>query len=173
MNNYILHIAIIHRNLDIVKYLVDLGADLEVNDDFGNTALLIATDEYDPENEVDRDIVMLLINRGANVNAQTATGITPLYHAVNAGDLDLARLLLDRGADVNKIYFNNISVLHLASEYENLDMIRLLLDYGVDSSILDRENRSAEDYLVDMQNDELAQFIRNYTLNVKEPVSTT
>lgn len=169
MNNYLLHIAIIHRNFDIVKYLIDIGADLEVKDDFGSTALLIATDEYDPEDEVDHDIIMLLINRGANIHAQTPNGITPLYHAVIADDVNLTKLLLDNGANINDIYFHNISLLHLASEHQNLDMIRLLLDYGVDPTILDREGRSAENYLMDMEDYELAKFIRNYTSDIKEP----
>lgn len=42
-----------------------------------------------------------LIDRGADVNAQGANGITPLHWAARSGNLLVARLLLDRGADVN------------------------------------------------------------------------
>jgi ankyrin repeat protein/beta-lactamase regulating signal transducer with metallopeptidase domain len=48
------------------------------------------------------DMIRLLLDRGADVNAAASTGESPLFCA--AGDLDTERiaLLLDRGAEVNK-----------------------------------------------------------------------
>ena len=44
-------------------------------------------------------IAELLLDRGADVDARTHGGFTPLMEAAQNGDLDTARLLLARGAD--------------------------------------------------------------------------
>ena len=44
---------------------------------------------------------MLLIDRGADVNAKDNFQQTPLYTAAIFGNIDTAKLLIDRGADVN------------------------------------------------------------------------
>jgi ankyrin repeat protein len=47
----------------------------------------------------DLEVVRLLVERGADVNARQQVGYTPLMGAASSGREDLARLLLDHGAD--------------------------------------------------------------------------
>ena len=42
---------------------------------------------------------MQLVKKGANVNATTATGWTPLHHAARFGRADAANYLLQQGAN--------------------------------------------------------------------------
>ncbi|RPB10818.1 ankyrin, partial [Morchella conica CCBAS932] len=47
-------------------------------------------------------MVMLLLDRGADISATTDDGQTPLHRAaVYGGDVKVAELLLDRGADIS------------------------------------------------------------------------
>jgi ankyrin repeat protein len=48
--------------------------------------------------------VSLLLNKGANVNAKTATGSTALTAATRTGNAAVAKLLLARGADHSSVY---------------------------------------------------------------------
>jgi hypothetical protein len=48
-----------------------------------------------------RNVVELLLNQGANVNAADAMGQTPLHTAARYGSADVAALLLEHGADVD------------------------------------------------------------------------
>ncbi len=46
------------------------------------------------------ELVQAFIGAGADINASTRTGWTPLTYAVNEGHTDIIRLLLERGASV-------------------------------------------------------------------------
>ncbi len=48
-----------------------------------------------------KDIVILLLDAGADVNYKNERGVTPLLVAIERGDRDLVKLLLDRGASVS------------------------------------------------------------------------
>lgn len=81
---------------DATRELLNSGID-DVNprDSRRNTPLM-AVSWYDREN-----IVRLLLDHGANVNAQNVYGETALMNAALCGRENTVRLLLDRGADVN------------------------------------------------------------------------
>ena len=49
------------------------------------------------------DIVSLLLDRGADINAVGGHGGTALVAAASCGRKDIVSLLLDRGADINAV----------------------------------------------------------------------
>ena len=84
--------------MDIVKALLDAGADANVRDNRGSTPLHMATYGKNPNPAV----LKLLVHAGAYVNARDKHGQTPLHKAVFLGkDLRIVKALLDLGADVN------------------------------------------------------------------------
>ena len=91
------------KNFEIVKLLIERGADAKAIDDTHHTPLHLASNKETAE---------LLIDSGADVNAKTQrTGETPLYAAArNAAQgasksyevyLNLTKLLIAKGADPN------------------------------------------------------------------------
>ena len=74
--------------------LLDRGADVDMCVSTGTTALIAATSKGH------KDLVSLLLDRGANVNV-VGNDTTALIAAVQGGHKDIVSLLLDRGADVN------------------------------------------------------------------------
>ncbi len=77
-----------------VQRLLDVGDKVDETGEYG-TALMYASQEGHPE------ICKLLIEKGADVNAQTKEGTTALMWASMAGSPDIAKLLIKAGADVN------------------------------------------------------------------------
>ncbi|KAJ6565903.1 hypothetical protein DFH09DRAFT_1034733 [Mycena vulgaris] len=77
-------------------------------------------------------IVPLLLERGADVNAQGGTCGNALGAASDRGHLRLARLLLERGADVNAQGRGCGNALQAASKGGHLDVAQLLLERGAD-----------------------------------------
>jgi uncharacterized protein len=122
-------IAIINGHYDAAAFLLNHGANPNLADDTGRTALFSAVDfntmpvsnRPSPrviENQMTSlDLIKLLLDKGANVNAQLlkqqpyrtkldrgddtmlTTGTTPLLRAAKAADLPAMRLLLAKGAD--------------------------------------------------------------------------
>jgi RNA polymerase sigma factor (sigma-70 family) len=93
-----LHLAAHYGQLDLVKLLVEHGADMEAiaENAVGNTPISAAG--FGDR----RDIVAYLLERGAAVDAPNAWGSTCLHRAIDANRPELTDLLLSHGADVNR-----------------------------------------------------------------------
>jgi len=77
---------------DIIKTLVDKGANVNATDSSGLTPLSKAAQSH-------ISIVQLLVDRGANVNQQDCHGRTPLWWAAHSGCSGIVSHLLKNGAD--------------------------------------------------------------------------
>jgi ankyrin repeat protein len=91
---------------EVVRLLLQAGADPNITDEEGNTALIDAA--------WDADAVLLLIRAGANLNAQSKKGYTPL---INCAQPEVARVLLAYGADPSIRDANGKTALELARQY--------------------------------------------------------
>lgn len=102
---------------------------IEKWDRFGETALIAAC-QKSGENASMNDIVLRLLELGANVNNQGRDGKSPLHWAVEERNIVLIRLLLDRGANVNQQDRNFQTPLLCAAERNMTNVAKLLLDHG-------------------------------------------
>ncbi|NWZ40764.1 RN5A ribonuclease, partial [Brachypodius atriceps] len=80
----------------------------------------------------DKEAVLQLLERGADVNSKVDSGWTPLQTAVQAEDEDLVRLLLDRGASVHARKDNGGTAFTEAGIRGNVGILKLLLEKGSD-----------------------------------------
>ncbi|XP_051498854.1 ankyrin repeat domain-containing protein 31 [Apus apus] len=89
----LLHRAAFHQNVDLVRYIIKVTGNVNVQDYAGWTALHIASLEgyYGIAND--------LLKAGADVNARGIEQITPLQYSVKEGHYEMAELLLWYGAD--------------------------------------------------------------------------
>lgn len=78
-------------------------------------------------------VMELMIRKGANVNARTVEGITPLFICAQNGRVDLARMLLHYGADAKTTATTGCTALMWAARRGDLDMAELLLNSGADA----------------------------------------
>ncbi|KDO18794.1 TKL protein kinase [Saprolegnia parasitica CBS 223.65] len=76
------------------------------------------------------DVVCLLLEKGADVNASKADGQRPLHQAAFYGQVNVARLLYEKGANVNASNATGYTPLHYAAERNKSEMVQLLLDRG-------------------------------------------
>lgn len=128
---------------EVVKFLLDEGADIHIRDNEGRTALIegahrlkiskmLLDKEADPHAEDNEgttvlmkaalrgspEAVKLLLDKGVDVNAQNKKGETALMKAIHWGNLGVVKLLLSRGADVYAKKKDGTTTLELAEERE-------------------------------------------------------
>jgi ankyrin repeat protein len=164
-----LNIAIINAHFDVAALLIEAGADLNAADTAGMTPLYAAVDMKHQEPLINRplqrasgrlaarDVISLLLARGANPNAplrapllmrqhntgdpSLGEGATALMRAAKPTDLELMTELLQRGANPNLALRNGTTVLMnvaarggrpLPTEQTTIDAIALLLKHGAD-----------------------------------------
>jgi ankyrin repeat protein len=95
--------------IDIVKFLLEKGADVNLNRG-GATALHMAA-IYGGNTEV----ITLLLEAGADINARTGNGDTPLNMAVIGKQKEIAELLLEKGGEINLENQNFTYLLYTAA----------------------------------------------------------
>ena len=107
----LLHCAVKHRKFDVLQVLLDAGADVDLVDRVGNTALHRAALG---EGKGSLDAVKLLLAAGADVNAVGLGQSTPLHVAVRSGNPAIVRALLEAEADVTLVDSSGRSSLAVA-----------------------------------------------------------
>jgi ankyrin repeat protein len=99
---------------------------LGARNDLGKTALHYAATQNQAQT------AEILINLGADVNAQDTTGLTPLHLAAIFGYTDVAGVLYSHGASLTVADDFGDTPLHCAAIHGQLPMIERLLDWGSD-----------------------------------------
>jgi len=172
-------IAILNNNWDIALRLIQAGADVNQWDIYGQGPLYAAVvntpprprsifgggpvaNPLDPPDKASgKDVVALLLEKGANPNMQlfyrpagrgaggAARGATPLMAAAAEDDVDLVKLLLAHGADAKLYQADNQTPLMAAlggrgafggggaaNPQAALEVLKLLHDAGTDVNIM-------------------------------------
>lgn len=98
--------AVQSGDLNAAKAAIEAGADVNIRDSGGITPLMLAAkgdrpNEKSPEATDHPNVVRLLLENGANVNATTDSGFQALFWAARYGHAEAAKVLLESGADVN------------------------------------------------------------------------
>jgi len=155
--NVPLMIAIKEQRYDIVEFLINSGAKMDV-DPYSDMPLIT----YSILNSTD-DITKVIIDRSSCLNGHKGNQwMTPLVAALDAMNDNVAEYLLKKGANPNtqSDYQNEmVYPLTIALEHENLHMVRQLLRNGADIGMIGDNQTLYRD--AQMYDDpEIAPFIK-------------
>ena len=96
-----LHVAVEHKQYEVIEVLLANGSDIEVKDGKGKTPFHVAVTRND------MITAKLLLRRGAQVNCRDCEGSTPLHAAVSrlcdTNREEFVNWLLDSGADMEAV----------------------------------------------------------------------
>ncbi|MCA9419158.1 MAG: ankyrin repeat domain-containing protein, partial [Candidatus Omnitrophica bacterium] len=150
--------------IDIVKHLIEHGADLEVTNGYGENLLQLATEHGHLE------IVELLVELKANlitpnekeiryseddpgkaslfglVSLASMKDDPSLFIAVRKGYVDILKFLLEKRFSVDSRLRDGRNLCTVAVQYNQPDALEFLLMQGADPTVKDRWKKSAIDY---------------------------
>ena len=111
--------AVSAGNVDVVKMYLSDGLDLNLKyEQWFSTTLLHRAVAADQE-----EIVKLLIDRGADVNAKDINSNAPLSLTGIHGNVSVADLLVSSGADLNYKGFGGWTPLHMAAFKGHINLV--------------------------------------------------
>jgi ankyrin repeat protein len=117
-----LHSAVCNDSLELVELLLKSRADIHGVNDFGITALHLASSV---------EMIRLLIAWGAEVDAVSKDGRTPLVkQAAERESSDVIRELLQQGAAVNSANNRGMTALDIANLRQEKEKIGILIQHG-------------------------------------------
>lgn len=92
---------------ECLKILIERGADVNIKDSSGSTALNYVCRLF--PDDIRHEAAKLLLSKGADVNLYDNRYFSPLLHGAMTGDVPLLRTLVEAGADIERTdwYFND------------------------------------------------------------------
>ncbi|EEZ97168.2 Tankyrase-like Protein [Tribolium castaneum] len=111
-------------HIEIVKRLIDLGANLNKRSKESRTALHVACERGHC------DVAELLLNHEADMEAKDTNGNTPLHVASQNQQTELVHVLLETGADPDSENLKGSTPLHIASSLGSKGILEILLQHG-------------------------------------------
>jgi ankyrin repeat protein len=109
-----------------------------------------------------KKMVELLVTKGADVNAQAASGATPLFFAILRDQKDDAQFLIDHGANVNTPDAYGDTILDCALHLQYGSLIQLLVDHGADVNAMDQSQHRPLTYALQMDDHKWADLLKKH-----------
>ena len=120
----------------------------------------------------DASLVAALIENGADVNAQSPTGVTPLTRAVSGGHMDVVNALLMRGADPKLGESDKQTALHWLRKSDNAEAIALAIAPKADVNAQDENGMTPAHFAAFRKIDAAISVYANYGMNVNLAAKT-
>ncbi|KAI9885784.1 MAG: hypothetical protein M1823_002413 [Watsoniomyces obsoletus] len=143
---------------EIAKVLLDRGANIDAQNELGETALHLTAIEYRSGKDrwslkTDKpwEMLQLLLDRGSSVAIRDREGRTALHRlfdrpiksmALQWKIEDVIEMLLSKGADVNAREINGATALYGAAAWLDRHLVGVLLDGGADVRVRKRDQKT-------------------------------
>jgi ankyrin repeat protein len=148
------------RDIEEICNLIELGANPNAKDEFGDSPLhLLANSHGTVFSELDFvPALRALLDAGAKIDQKSRSeGLTPLHHAVDSGNENISLFLIERGADVNAKDRKSNSVLTEGLNRGTEKIVFELLKNGASADYISKAGRHPMSYLPNNASNELIQ----------------
>ena len=145
-SNYegIVSIAAAYGNMDMIKYFVDEGMDVNKSPSIYDTPIIAATKYNNTEivkylMKLDKNLINNILDKRNNV----------LYFSCKNGNLELTKLFIENGLTIDNESF--FEALRIAVVNNHIDVVKYLLDSNNDINIKDGEGNTLLYYVKNLE----------------------
>lgn len=143
-------------SMEIIKVLLENGANTEVRNSDGVTALHHAA-------AIDsQETTLLLLRHGANVDAEAAQFGTPLHLAAAKNHPAIIWHLLEFGAKIDARTEKGVSPLDLAAKHGSEKSVQILLGRGADIQATNHEGLTSRDIAMKENQESIVRLLKNH-----------
>jgi len=154
-----IHYASYRGNIEIIKYLVEYGADINVVNKKGLNVMHLASQGDRPNS-----LVYFKEYHNINIELRDGLGSTALHWATyTSSNSSLQFLLSFEGINVNAQDVEGYTPLHLSVMAKKPSIIKKLLQYNADRTIKDKKGRNPYDLANDKKETEIAQILMDHS----------
>ena len=143
-------------NRELVKILLDAGADVNEKNRAGMTALMYVGDDTSVETVGD------LIAAGAKVDIKDDEGKNALHHAASDASSEALQALIDAGASLDAGDESGRTALMIAAQEGNEDNVVALVKAGATVNLRDEEKKTALGLAKENDNGEAVDILASY-----------
>ena len=156
-HGYLLEVAALRDNMEMVRFLLDRGANVKLSNGpltrafeqghYEIAKLLLSLNADRPSlRRVTKagnvEAVRLLLEAGTSPDGWSGSFSRPLHTAAELGQTEIGRMLLESQADPNVSDHEKRTPLHIATAGGHTQMVRLLLEHGADANATDEGGRT-------------------------------
>ncbi|XP_038064294.1 transient receptor potential cation channel subfamily A member 1-like isoform X2 [Patiria miniata] len=149
----VLHIAVSNGYLELARFLVDSGADVNAQNELGQTPLHLTAVVGNT------DMAELLLDFGASIKKGDNDLMTPLHRAAMYNRLSMVQLLLDKGANINAREKDDFTPLLCACWRGHGEIVNLLIRRGANLRLHDHEQKTCLHWSVEMGHVEIVKSL--------------
>ncbi len=131
--NALLHLAVENNRIEVVKFLLNRGANINARDTMVGMSVLHKAVEANY-----RLMTEFLLSNGANIHSKNNLGETALHIAAIKAHIDIIELLLSQGADIQARtidgwFGGGETPLHYAASADRVKVVQYLISQGADA----------------------------------------
>lgn len=132
-------LATLKGNLNIVKMLVEKGADINQRNWQGHSSIQYACSKGW------KDVVEYLLEKGVDVNVVDNRGDSSLHRLASLGRIEILEMFLKYNPNVNCQNSEGNTPLHIACEDNEATVVLALVQHGADTEIMNKDKKLALD----------------------------
>ena len=157
--------AVKDGKVDTVKKMIEVGSDINAQDSYGKTPLMVAIDAKQNE------LAKWIINNNPDFTKQDKNGFTALLNAIESRDREIIDTLIAKKGGINIQDKEGLSPLMYAVMNEDVDTIKNLIKAGANKELKDKlDKKTALDYAKDIENENIKEQILEIIGELRAPI---
>ena len=151
--------------MDVIKYLVDHGADIHATDNDGESLLFIVSDKYSP------DVIEYLVDQGIDIDRANHNGWTPLMVATNTYNMYNVKYFVEHGANIYLKNSDGNTAEDLTTSAEIIEYLQQIRFKNTPAYLFIQKLESNQPHKTELAN--VIEYLRPYFRRTRPTLSNT